>query len=58
MREEASLNESLSKIEDENSKLDNAVAEYNTMLSINENTITEKEKDYQELLFMIANKEL
>lgn len=29
-----------------------------TILSINENGITEKEKDCQELVFTIANKEL
>ena len=57
-REEGSLNESLSKVEDENAKLDCGIAELATMININESTIIDKEKDCQELLFLIASKEL
>ena len=52
------MNESLSRVEDENLKLDCDISELGTMISINESTISEKEKDCQELLFMIASKEL
>ena len=58
LREEGSLNESLSRVEDENGKLETGIGELSTVISINENTINEKEKDCQELLFMIASKEL
>lgn len=58
LREESSLNESLTRVEDENSKLDTGIAEMATLISINENAISEKEKDCQELLFFIASKDL
>jgi predicted nuclease with TOPRIM domain len=58
LREESSLNESLSRIEDENNKLDAGISELSTMLSINDSSISEKEKDCQECTFLIASKEL
>ena len=58
LREEGSLNESLSRVQDENTKLDCGISELSTMININESTIIDKEKDCQELLFLIASKEL
>lgn len=58
VREEANLNEGLSRIEDENAKLDSGVGELSTFVSINENAINDKEKDCQELVFAIASREL
>lgn len=58
LREEANLNESLVRIEDENAKLDNGISELDTLISINDGSISEKEKDCQELIFAIASKEL
>jgi predicted nuclease with TOPRIM domain len=37
MREETNLNENLSKIEDENNKLDSSISELDTIVSINQN---------------------
>jgi predicted nuclease with TOPRIM domain len=56
LREEANLNEALSKVEDENAKLDSGISELTTAVSINESSVAEQEKDVQELMFLIANK--
>ena len=45
-------------MEDENSKLDGGISELNTVISINESTASEQEKDCQELQFQIASREL
>lgn len=42
MREQNNLNESLSKIEDENHHLESVNSELNTMININQNSIVEK----------------
>ncbi len=49
LREQTSLNEGLSKVEDENTYLDASIADLDTMISINQTTISNKEKDCREM---------
>ena len=56
MREETNLNECLSRVEDENGKLDASIGELDTAVSINQGELQNKEKDCQELQFHIASK--
>lgn len=58
LREEANLNEALSRVEDQNGKIEGGIGELTTIISITENAICQKDKDCQQLLFLIANKEL
>ena len=58
LREEATLNESLTKIEDENNYLDGHITELNNVQAMAAGEVAQAEKDLQEQKFTIASKEL
>ena len=47
VREESNLNESLMRVEDENNRLDAEISQLDTLVEVNQSTISAKERDCQ-----------
>lgn len=56
LREEGNLNESLTRVEDENNSLDSSISELDAVISIKASQIVNIDKDCQEAHFLIASK--